>query len=88
MLGSELIFIPDKATVIYSVRSRAYLTYTKEVEHVLGYDVYAQGWQRRRDLMADLATIIPAGKNVLLISLFGKEKDIQISTEEIYFFGA
>jgi hypothetical protein len=37
--------------------------------------------------MADLATNIPAGKNVHLISLFGKEKDIQISTAEIYFLG-
>jgi hypothetical protein len=27
-------------------------------------------------LMADLATNIPAGKNVFLISLFGKGKDI------------
>jgi hypothetical protein len=37
--------------------------------------------------MADLGNNISAGKNVLLINLFGKEKDIQISTEEIYFLG-
>jgi len=61
MLGSELLFIPDKATVIYSIRSPINLASTKEVEHVPGYGVSAQGWQRRRDLRADLTTIIPLG---------------------------
>jgi predicted RNA-binding protein len=51
---------------------------------VPGYGVSAQGWQRRRDLTADLATIIPVGKKVRLISLFGEEKEIKTSSEEIY----
>lgn len=52
-----------------------------KIEHVPGYDGYIQGWQRNSDLMADLATIIPMGKKVLLSSLCGGEKVIQTSIE-------
>jgi hypothetical protein len=34
--------------------------------------------------MADLTTIIPARKEVLLIKCFGEEKEIRISGVEIY----
>jgi predicted RNA-binding protein len=37
--------------------------------------------------MTDLTTIIPAGKEVLLIDCLGEEKEIRISGGEIYLSG-
>jgi predicted RNA-binding protein len=39
------------------------------------------------ELMADIATIIPDGKKLRLISLFGEEKEVEASIEHINLLG-
>ena len=46
-----------------------------KIEHVPGYDEYAQGWQRGSNLMADLATIIPVGKSSSEQPLWRRKED-------------
>ena len=39
------------------------------------------------EFMTDIATIIPVGKRLRLISLFGEEKEIEASIQEINLLG-
>jgi hypothetical protein len=39
---------------------------------------------KRRNLMVDLATIIPVGKDMLLISLLAEAQEIKIFINKIY----
>jgi len=38
---------------------------------------------KEEEIMADIATIVPAGKRLRLISLFGEEKEVEASIQEI-----
>jgi predicted RNA-binding protein len=42
---------------------------------------------KEEELMADIATIIPEGKRLRLISLFGEEKAVEASIQEINLLG-
>jgi predicted RNA-binding protein len=42
---------------------------------------------KEEELMADIATIIPEGKRLRLISLFGEEKEVEASIQEINLLG-
>jgi predicted RNA-binding protein len=42
---------------------------------------------KEEEVMADIATIIPEGKRLRLISLFGEEKEIEASITEINLLG-
>jgi predicted RNA-binding protein len=42
---------------------------------------------KEQELMADIATIIPEGKRLRLISLFGEEKEIEATIQEINLLG-
>jgi predicted RNA-binding protein len=42
---------------------------------------------KEEELMAEIATIIPVGKKLRLISLFGEEKEVQASIQEINLVG-
>jgi predicted RNA-binding protein len=42
---------------------------------------------KEEELMADIATIIPVGKRLRLISLFGEEKEVEASIQEINLLG-
>ena len=38
---------------------------------------------KEEEIMAEIATIIPKGKKLRLISLFGEEREVQASIQEI-----
>jgi predicted RNA-binding protein len=42
---------------------------------------------KEQELMADITTIIPEGKRLRLISLFGEEKEIEATIQEINLLG-
>ena len=42
---------------------------------------------KEEEVMADIATIIPEGKKLRLVSLFGEEKKIEASIQEINLLG-
>lgn len=42
---------------------------------------------KEEELMADIATIIPEGKKLRLVSLFGEEKEVEASIEQINLLG-
>jgi predicted RNA-binding protein len=42
---------------------------------------------QEQEIMADIATIIPEGKRLRLISLFGEEKEIEATIQEINLLG-
>ena len=42
---------------------------------------------KEEELMADVATIIPDGKKLRLVSLFGEEQEIEASIEQINLLG-
>jgi predicted RNA-binding protein len=42
---------------------------------------------KEEELMTDIATIIPEGKKLRLISLFGEEKEIEASITEVNLLG-
>jgi len=42
---------------------------------------------KEEEVMADIATIVPEGKRLRLISLFGEEKEIEASIQEINLLG-
>ena len=42
---------------------------------------------KEEEIMADIATIIPEGKKLRLISLFGEEQEIEASIEQINLLG-
>jgi predicted RNA-binding protein len=42
---------------------------------------------KEEEVMADIATIIPEGKRLRLISLFGEEKEVDASIQEINLLG-
>ena len=42
---------------------------------------------KEEELMADIATIIPKGKKLRLVSLFGEEKEVEASIEQINLLG-
>jgi predicted RNA-binding protein len=42
---------------------------------------------KEEELMADIATIIPEGKKLRLISLFGEEKEVEASITEVNLLG-
>ena len=42
---------------------------------------------KEEEIMADIATIVPDGKRLRLISLFGEEKEVEASIQEINLLG-
>ena len=42
---------------------------------------------KEEELMTDIATIIPEGKKLRLISLFGEEKEVEASITEVNLLG-
>ncbi|OGP81600.1 MAG: RNA-binding protein [Deltaproteobacteria bacterium RBG_16_54_11] len=42
---------------------------------------------KEEEIMAEVASIIPAGKKLRLVSLFGEEKEVQASIQEINLVG-
>ncbi|MCJ7662985.1 MAG: CooT family nickel-binding protein [Desulfobacterales bacterium] len=42
---------------------------------------------KEEEVMTDIATIIPVGKRLRLISLFGEEKEIKATIQEINLIG-
>jgi predicted RNA-binding protein len=42
---------------------------------------------KEEELMADIATIIPEGNKLRLVSLFGEEKEVDASIEQINLLG-
>jgi predicted RNA-binding protein len=42
---------------------------------------------KEEEIMAEIATIIPAGKKLRMISLFGEEKEVEATIQEINLVG-
>ena len=42
---------------------------------------------KEEEVMADIATIIPVGTKLRLVSLFGEEKEVEASIQEINLLG-
>jgi predicted RNA-binding protein len=42
---------------------------------------------KEEEIMAEIATIIPVGKKLRLISLFGEEKEVEATIQEINLVG-
>ena len=42
---------------------------------------------KEEELMADIATIIPEGNKLRLVSLFGEEKEVEASIDQINLLG-
>ena len=82
LLGSGLLFILNEATVRLFVA-------TDNLFDLNGGSIMCESTAyllkdgKEEEIMAEIATIIPVGKKLRLISLFGEEKEVQATIQEI-----